>query len=117
MKWLWKFGLALTKRRLLRSQPHSMGMIANKEAYEDTEDVLWMYMEINDHVADKSFRARVYAEIALVLHNAWKTKDIRNSFQNICGLSPEEACEIALRLDMTVMIIQYYVNVVDFTDT
>ncbi|KAK7098511.1 hypothetical protein V1264_002785 [Littorina saxatilis] len=97
-EWLWRFGLALTRRRLLRTRPMASTPIPSTEIVHEEREVLELLMEIAKNCSCRNLQAKTYAEIALLLNGVWKTPDC-GDFYKRAGVNLVEACEKALSLD------------------
>ena len=97
-KWLWKFGLALTRRRLLRAQPQTLSTTLAADTEKEQRDLLMLFLEIASKCTSANLKAKTYAEIATLLNLVWKTQ-LRREFVQKVGMNREEACERALQLD------------------
>ena len=94
--WLWKFGLALEKRRLVH-------MLSAPVFSDETEDarlmgVLHTFMEVIEICKNTNLKAKCYAEIAQLLQEKQRTSS-QKTFENVAMLTPLEACQKALELD------------------
>ena len=97
-EWLWKFGLALTRRRKLRAQPEALPPLPQTDTMNEQRSLLQLFQEIAHNCASKNLKAKTYAEMAILLHMAWNTP-VKEEFISKAGMDPKEACETALQLD------------------
>ena len=97
-KWLWKFGLALTRRRLLRAHPQTLSTTLATDTENEQRDLLMLFLEIASKCTSENLKAKTYAEIATLLNLVWKTQLGREFVQKV-GMNREEACERALQFD------------------
>ncbi|KAK7102597.1 uncharacterized protein [Littorina saxatilis] len=96
--WLWKFGLALTRRREIRVKPHEMVPTPTADVMKELRDLLDLFLKIAKKCSSENLRAKVYAEIAIVLNHVRKTTH-QKTFYKKAGMNVHEACERALDLD------------------
>ncbi|XP_076453041.1 uncharacterized protein LOC143288438 [Babylonia areolata] len=89
--WLWKFGMALTRRRMLPSF-----VWEKSEHEEDLHTVLSSFLEIVSCCASDSLKARTYAEIACLLFSP-RSDGLKESLQKKANMSAENACEMAVK--------------------
>ena len=97
-EWLWKFGLALARRRKLRAQPQALSPIPETDTVNEQLSLLQLFQEIVQNSASVNLKAKAYAEMAILLHMVWRTP-VRKEFVTKAGMEPKQACEIALQLD------------------
>ena len=97
-EWLWKFGLALTRRRKLRTQPEALPPLPQTDTVNEQRSLLQLFQEIAHNCASKNLKAKTYAEMAILLHMVWNTP-VKEEFISKAGMDQKEACETALQLD------------------
>ena len=97
-KWLWKFGLALTRRRKLRASSELSLSKPETGTVEEAWSLLQLFQEVEHHCISENLKAKAYAEIAALLHMLWTTS-LRTEFITQVGMTPKDACERALQLD------------------
>nr|KAG5686100.1 hypothetical protein BaRGS_021352 [Batillaria attramentaria] len=71
--WLWKFGLAMTKRRFLNFQhaPVLSGSKDTAKLRETLRQTLGLFLDITQNCHDSSLKAKAYAELAVLLNMKW----------------------------------------------
>lgn len=94
-KWLWKFGLALTRRRSTRAHPRSL---LHSQDTSERLNLLSLYLEIAQNCLSKNLKAKVFPEVALLL-NTGRSTPAKEELHTAAGMTPTEACEEALRLE------------------
>ena len=94
-KWLWKFGLALTRRRSMRAHPRSL---LHSQDTSERLNLLSLCLEISKNCLSKNLKAKVFSEVALLLDTGRSTP-AREDLQTATDMTRTEACEEALRLD------------------
>ena len=97
-KWLWSFGLSLTKRRQLRMHPDTFTPMPPKETADEQRGLLQQLKEIAEHCSSSKLKAKTFAEIALLLDMVFRTP-LSSEFCFRAQMTREKACEKALQLD------------------
>ncbi|KAK7103998.1 uncharacterized protein [Littorina saxatilis] len=92
-KWLWQFGLAMTKRRSIRASPES-SLMESRSGVSERLELLDQFLEIAKYSDSDNLKAKVFSEVALLL-NSFKS----TSKEDDLPMTPVEACEKALELD------------------
>ncbi|KAL8612393.1 hypothetical protein ACOMHN_008378 [Nucella lapillus] len=98
-KWLWMFGLALTKRRLIRAKPQGISVTPSAEIAAEQRDLLLSLIEIAEKCDSRSLKAKTYAELATLLYMVSKTPLRQEFYFRARNMNPVQACEKALKLD------------------
>ncbi|XP_076453038.1 uncharacterized protein LOC143288435 [Babylonia areolata] len=93
--WLWKFGLAFTRRRMLRPN-----FSAGSKQQDEYLEVLQLFMDIVKGCKFRSLKAKAYAELALLMSNP-RSADVKQLLRKESGVTILQACEAALELDAT----------------
>ena len=91
--WVWNFGLALTRRRLL-----SLDMTTEANRQEDYISVLRLFQDIVQHSDSRSLKAKAYAEMALILYTP-PQQEVKEAVKGEAGMTVAQACDKALELD------------------
>ena len=91
--WVWNFGLALTRRRLL-----SLDMTTEANRQEDYISVLRLFQDIVQHSDSRSLKAKAYAEMALILFMP-PQQEVKEAVNGEAGMTVAQACDKALQLD------------------
>ena len=98
-KWLWKFGLALIRRRKLRALPQSSSpAMPGTVMVDEQRSILQLFQEIIRNCTSNNLKAKAYAEMAILLHTVWHSPR-RDDFLSEAGMDTRGACERALQLD------------------
>ncbi|XP_076470083.1 uncharacterized protein LOC143300359 [Babylonia areolata] len=100
-KQLWQFGLALTKRRLLRATPQVMSAVKSAEIAAELRNLLSFLLEIAQNCDSRSLKAKTYSELATLLSMVSKTPTLNREFCSVAHMDVEQACEKALQHDST----------------
>ena len=98
-KWLWKFGLALNRRRKMRARPilFPSSTLGTAEVGEG-RSLAQLLQEVAHSSASANLKAKTYAEMAIFLHMIWK-KPMKSEIVIEIQMDPKQACERALELD------------------
>ena len=98
-KWLWKFGLALNRRRKMRARPilFPSSTLGTAEVGEG-RSLAQLLQEVVHSSASANLKAKTYAEMAIFLHMVWK-KPMKSEIVIEIQMDPKQACERALELD------------------
>ncbi|KAK7498796.1 hypothetical protein BaRGS_00009888 [Batillaria attramentaria] len=97
-KWLWTFGLGLTKRRLLSGQYAPM-FGRERNLREDTFKALDLLLVVINKADSKNLRAKAHAEVAVLISYMTWDKQLKRDLAEKAGMGSREACNVALELD------------------
>nr|KAG5707872.1 hypothetical protein BaRGS_031603 [Batillaria attramentaria] len=97
-KWLWTFGLGLTKRRLLSGQYAPM-FGRERNLREDTFEALDVLLVVINKAESKNLRAKAHAEVAVLISYMTWDKQLKRDLAEKAGMGSREACNVALKLD------------------
>ncbi|KAK7499574.1 hypothetical protein BaRGS_00009226 [Batillaria attramentaria] len=96
-KWLWTFGLALTKRRCLRLQlaPYMQEHDRRGEFFA----TLKSFQTVLENTQCTNLKAKTFAELAMLPSMTTDTQIKADLMAAMHGMSPKDCCEQALQLD------------------
>ena len=94
--WLWKFGLALTERRV--AHLNYAPVLTTDEEDARLLEVLRILLEVIENCRSQNLKAKAYSEVAQLLQERRGSKS-QAKFEQVAQLDPVKACYKALELD------------------
>ena len=94
--WLWKFGLALTERRV--AHLNYAPVLTTDEEDARLLEVLRILLEVIENCRSQNLKAKAYSEVAHLLQGRRGSKS-QAEFEQVAQLDPVKACYKALELD------------------
>ncbi|KAK7498794.1 hypothetical protein BaRGS_00009886 [Batillaria attramentaria] len=97
-KWLWTFGLALTKRRMLRLDMAPM-FKGKRNLREESFEVLRLYLDVINNTDSRNLNAKAHAEITELIAGVTVDRQLKRDLAVAARMTPTDASERALQLD------------------